>query len=108
MSTSKLDTSRVFQPVTVQTQTTALRLSWTEVAIRDTGIEFLSAHPIPAYTELTVELRSPVEAKPVRGNGVVVDCSGNRHTGYVVSLLFMGLTRQSQERLTQLAWLQGA
>jgi hypothetical protein len=52
---------------------------------------------------VTVELRSPADSRPVRGIGVVVDCAGNRHSGYVVSLLFMNLTRQSQERLVQLA-----
>jgi hypothetical protein len=36
---------------------------------------------------------------------VVVDCSGNRHVGYTVSLLFLNLSRQSQERLSALAAL---
>ena len=41
--------------------------------------------------------------KCVIGNGVVVDCTGNRHSGYVVSVLFLNLARQAQERLTSLA-----
>jgi len=102
MSTSKLDTSGAFQPVLVQTQETKLSLSLAEVSIRDNGIEFLSPNPIPAWTEVTVDLRSPSDSKPVRGSGVVVDCAGNRHSGYVVSLLFTSLTRQSRERLVEL------
>ena len=103
MSTTKLDTSGVFQPITVHTQKTQLLLSDREVSIRSNGIEFLSPSPIAAWTEVTVDLRSPQDQGPVRGTGVVVDCTGNRHSGYVVSLLFMNLTRQSQERLTNLA-----
>jgi hypothetical protein len=30
---------------------------------------------------------------------VVVACSGNRHTGYNVSLVFTSVTKQAQERL---------
>jgi hypothetical protein len=74
-----------------------------QVAIRKNGIEFLSPNAIPLWTEVTVDLRSPLEPRPVRGSGVVVDCTGNRHTGFVVSLMMTNLTRQSQERLSQLA-----
>jgi len=103
MSTSKVDPSGVFHPVTIQTQQTLLRLPASQVSIRRNGVEFLSAHPIPLWTEVTVDLRSPLDARPVRGTGVVVECTGNRHAGYVVSLVFMDLTRQSQERLSHLA-----
>ncbi len=106
MSTTKLDTSGFFEPVTVQTPKTKFLLSPADVCIRSNGIEFLSADPIPAWTEVTVDLRSPVDARPVRGTGVVVDCSGNRHAGYVVSLLFTSLTRQSQQILQQLTETQ--
>jgi hypothetical protein len=30
---------------------------------------------------------------------VVVDCSGNKHTGYHVSMVFTGLTKQAESRL---------
>ena len=73
---------------------------------RRNGIEFLAPQEIPEWTEVTVDLRSPVDGKPVRGTGVVVDCTGNRHAGYIVSLVFMSLSRQSQERLSELAELQ--
>jgi len=78
------------------------------VAIRKNGIAFLSRSPLSLWTEVTVDLRSPLEARPVRGSGVVVDCSGNQRTGYVVSLMLTNLTRQAQERLSQLAIVQTA
>lgn len=99
MSTSNVDHSGAFQPVTVRTQKTVLRLQPHQVQIRNNGVAFLSAQPIPLWTELTLELRAPLEPGSVRGTGVVVDCTGNRHSGYVVSLVFMNLTRQSQENL---------
>ncbi|MBM3882381.1 MAG: hypothetical protein FJ387_22105 [Verrucomicrobia bacterium] len=103
MATSKVDRSGVFEPVTVEAHKTRLLLSAKEVVVRPNGLEFLSPHPIALWTEVTVDLRSPVDARPVRGGGVVVDCTGNRHAGYVVSLVLMNLTRQSQERLRELA-----
>lgn len=103
MSTSKLDGSTPFRTLPGSDSRTALRLQADQVAFRHNGIEFLSPAAIPLWTEVNVDLRSPQESRPVRGSGVVVDCAGNRHTGYVVSLVFMSLTRQSQERLSQLA-----
>jgi hypothetical protein len=35
---------------------------------------------------------------------VVVACHGNRHTGYVVSMVLMNLSRQAQQRLDTLAF----
>lgn len=107
MSTSKVDTSGVFQPVCVPAPT-LLSLSMKEVAIRANGIEFLSPQPRPLWTEMTVELRSSQESRPVRGTGVVVDCTGSRATGYVISLMLTNLTRQSRERLSQMAALRTA
>jgi hypothetical protein len=104
MSTSKVDRSGVFQPVTVQTQQTKLVLAANQVSVRKNGVEFMSPHPIPLWTEVTIDLRSPIDGKSVRGSGVVVECTGNRHTGYVVSLVFMNLSRQSQQRLSQIAF----
>ncbi len=103
MSTSKLDTSDVLRPFPAASSPTRLLLPAEQVAIRKNGIEFLSPNPIPLWTEVTVDLRSPQGERPVRGCGVVVDCMGDRRTGYIVSLMMTSLTRQSQERLCQLA-----
>ena len=103
MSTSKLDTSGVFQPVTLESSSTNLSLSATDVRIRKNGIEFPTATLIPHWTEMTVEIESPVDAKRVRCTGVVVACNGNRHSGYMVALLFTNLSKQAQLRLNSLA-----
>lgn len=102
MTTSKVDNSGLLQHAHVGSPATTLLLPTSQVAIRRNGIEFLSPTSIPLWTEVTVELRSPGNSQRVRGGGVVVDCTGNRHTGYVVSLVFMNLTRQSQEHLSRL------
>jgi hypothetical protein len=104
MSTSKLDTSGVFQPVTLKSTSTNLTLSASDVRIRKNGIEFVNHSAIAPWTEMTVELHSPKDGKKVRATGVVVDCTGSRHTGYAVSMVFMNLSRQSQAHLSTLAF----
>jgi hypothetical protein len=106
MSTSKLDTSGVFETISVQTQQTRLTLPAHAIRFRKNGIEFRSVKPIPTWTEMTVDLQSPWDGKKVHCTGVVVDCNGNRHAGYLVSMVFMNLSRQSQERLAELAHSQ--
>ena len=106
MSTSKLDTSGAFHPLTVQIQQTRLNLPADGVRIRKNGIEFRIATPIPIWTEMSVDLVSPRETKKLHCHGVVVACAGNRHAGYLVSMVFMNLSRQSQERLNMMAFSQ--
>ncbi|MHB1307071.1 MAG: hypothetical protein ACYC23_08325 [Limisphaerales bacterium] len=102
MSTSKFDRSGLFKPVSVHGQRMKLSLSNGEVVVRKSGIEFLSPTSIPIWTELIIELRSRESAQPLHGNAVVVDCVGNRHSGYVVSLVFSHLAPESQRELRQL------
>jgi len=52
---------------------------------------------------MTVGLQSPRDENCARCNGVVVACSGNKHTGYYISMVFTGLTKQSQARLNSMA-----
>jgi len=106
MSTSKLDTYGVFQPVTVKSDRTTLNLPQAAVRIRKNGIEFRAPTPIPVWTEMTVCLQSAGGSKKVNCTGIVVACEGNRHAGYAVSMLLMNLSRQSQERLNLLAYSQ--
>jgi PilZ domain len=106
MSASKIDTSAVFQPLTVESDRTTISLAQDAVRIRRNGIEFRSPAPIPVWAEMTVTLESVGEGKRVHCTGVVVACEGNRHTGYAVSMLFLNLSRQSQERLNSLAFAQ--
>ena len=108
MSTTKLDTSGLFQPVKIESQKTKLSLASDAIRFRKNGIEFRMPDPIAPWTEMTVDLQSPRDSRRMRFMGVVVDCRGNRHTGFVVSIMFMNLSRQSQDRLNQLALTQFA
>lgn len=51
---------------------------------------------------MTITLASPRGGK-LHCTGVVVHCSGNKHMGYRVSMLFTSLTRQAQAQLNILA-----
>src|SRR2546426_12567300 len=103
MSTTKLDTSGVFEPVTVKSDRTTLSLPHAAVRIRKNGIEFRSPTPIPPWTEMTVSLQSAGEAQKVHYTGIWVSCEGNRPAGYAGPLLFINLSPQSPERLNLLA-----
>lgn len=102
MSARKIGSIGSYQPVTVEAQQTQLELSADCVAVRKNGIEFRSPEPFTPWTEMTVALSSPREGK-LHCTGVVVNCSGNRHLGYRVSMLFTSLSRQAQEQLNVMA-----
>jgi hypothetical protein len=103
MSSGKFDSSGAFHPVRVQAQGQELVLPAGQVVVRKNGIEFLSAKPIPEWKEVVIDLRAPGTGARIQGTGVVVDCTGNRHTGYVVSVMFMDLTQESRQQLGLLA-----
>ena len=103
MSASKLNNTDIFHPIGGAASKTLLQLSAGSFRIRKNGIEFKTANAIPAWTEMTVELQAATSAKKVNCTGVIVACNGSRHSGYIVSMLFTGLTRQAQTRLNSLA-----
>lgn len=51
---------------------------------------------------MTVALSCPREGK-LQCTGVVVNCSGNKHLGYRVSMIFTSLTKQAQAQLNVMA-----
>ena len=104
MSARKLSNTELLPPVTVQSQTTRLSLLASTVRIRKNGIEFRAESPIPVWTEMTVSLETPLDPKKLNCTGVVVACTGNRHAGYSVSMVFTSLSRQAQARLNLLAF----
>ena len=106
MKTTKLDTSGVFEPVKVTASELELSLPAHSVHLRNNGIEFLSEKDVPMWTELTIDLQSPNQSGRINCNGIVVACSGNKHNGYVVSIIFMGISPEAQERLTSLVQTQ--
>jgi PilZ domain len=102
MSARKVGSIGSFQPVTLEARKTRLELSTDSVAIHKSGIEFRSPAPLNPWTEMTVTLASPRDGK-VHCTGVVVNCSGNKHMGYRVSMLFTSLTKQAQAQLNIMA-----
>lgn len=97
MSASK-SKSDLFQALTVQSSGTVLNLSPTAFRIRRNGIEFTADKEVPMWTEMTVDLQLP-GTRSFSCSGVVVACTGNRHAGYNVSLVFTSVSKQAQERL---------
>jgi hypothetical protein len=73
------------------------------VRIRKNGIEFRAENAIPVWTEMTVAMQTPTDSRKVNFTGVVVACNGNRHAGYMVSLLFTSVSKQAQARLNSMA-----
>jgi hypothetical protein len=101
MSAKKLDSAKAFEAL--HAHNARLTLPSNAVRIRKNGIEFRTPNPIPPWTELSVDLQSPADARKMHFNGVVVACTGSRHAGYCVSLLFTNVSRQSQARLNSLS-----
>src|SRR5277367_3621061 len=90
------------QPVTVDSRQAKLELSADTVSIHKSGIEFRSPTPFNEWSEMTVALQSTDGGK-LNCSGVVVACSGNKHAGYHVSMLFTSLSKQAQTRLNTMA-----
>ena len=101
MATRKADSAAF---ATSTRSATQLNLAADTTCIRKNGIEFRSATPIAAWTEMTVALRDPEDGREVSATGVVVDCRGDRHQGYMVSMVFMELTPLAQARLSLMAY----
>lgn len=101
MATRKADSAAF---ATSASSATQLNLAADTTRIRKNGIEFRSMTPIAAWTEMTVGLRDPEDGQEVCATGVVVDCRGDRHQGYMVSMVFMELTPLAQARLSLMAY----
>ena len=99
MSARKINGSNSFT-ASLQTR---LSLAAKDVRIQKNGIEFKSQTPIPQWTEMTVDIESG-DTRKAHCSGVVVDCNGNRHTGYLVSLLFTHVSPKSQAALNSLSF----
>jgi hypothetical protein len=102
MSARKAVRPNGYSQVTVEARETQLALPREAVVFRRNGIEFLSPTALPCWTEMTLTVRSPVDKGRMTCTGVVVSCTGNRHTGYHVSMVFTGLSPQAQSKLS--AW----
>src|SRR5262249_44137825 len=103
MSARKIEPGSLQQHVTIEARQTRLVLSPGSVIIHKNGIEFRSAAPFSPWTEMTLTLQSPADNGRVNCNGVVIACTGSKHAGYHVSMVFTSLTKQAQARLSTMA-----
>ena len=103
MSARKIETGSLQQHVTIEARQTRLVLSPGSVIIHKNGIEFRSATAFSPWTEMTITLQSPADNGRVNCTGVVIACTGNKHSGYHVSMVFTSLTKQAQARLSTMA-----
>lgn len=107
MSARKLGSiSSLQQPVTIVGRQAHLELSAESVAVHKSGIEFRSPTPFKEWTEMTVTLQSARDGGGLQCSGVVIACSGNKHKGYHVSMVFTSLSKQAQARLNSMAYFQ--
>jgi len=88
--------------VTVAAAQSSLTLPPEAVSLHRGGIEFRSGKPFPRWVEMTVGIQSPLDGATVNCTGVVVDCTGNRHAGYHVSMVFTSLSKAAESRLNTL------
>jgi len=102
MSARKISSDFSNENITIQARETHLTLNEDSVVIHRGGIEFRSPAPFASWTEMTLTLRAR-DNGVVNCSGVVISCTGSRHAGYHVSMVFTGLTKQAQARLNQMA-----
>ena len=91
------------QQVTFEGRQSRLELSTDAVSVHKSGIEFRSPTPFSEWTEMTVALQSPRDGGKLQCSGVVIACSGSKHTGYRVSMVFTHISEQAQARLNSMA-----
>ena len=104
MSAKKLTGGNSFQSsVSLASRDARLELSADMVSIHKNGIEFRSPKSFNEWSEMTVALQSPKDGSRISCHGVIVACAGSAHTGYHVSLVFTGLTSQTEKQLGAMA-----
>ena len=92
--------------VTLQARQARLSLSPDSIILHRNGIEFRSGTPFSPWAEMTMTLQSSRDGGRVHCNGVVISCTGNKHAGYHVSMVFTGLSRQAEARLNAMVFSQ--
>lgn len=90
--------------LTVEARQSSLTLPPEAVSLHRGGIEFRSQKPFARWVEMTVSIQSPHDGAKVNCTGVVVDCSGNKHAGYHVSMVFTSLSKLAEARLNSIMY----
>lgn len=108
MSARKIANQDSSEQLTVSSRQTSLTLSPDAVSLHKGGIEFHSKMAFPNWVEMTVTLKSPNDGATVNCTGVVVDCLGNKHSGYHVSMVFTSMSKQSEAHLNAMVFSQSS
>jgi hypothetical protein len=103
MSARKIENPGSVQDVSVEARQSRLTLSPGSVIIHKSGLEFRSPTAFAPWTEMTLNLQSSRDNGKVNCSGVVISCTGNRHAGYHVSMVFTSVSKQAQARLSTMA-----
>jgi hypothetical protein len=90
--------------VTVEARQASMTLAPEAVSLHRGGIEFRSEKSFPRWVEMTVSIQSPHDGTKVNCTGVVVDCTGNKHAGYHVSMVFTSLSKLAESRLSTIMY----
>jgi hypothetical protein len=104
MSAKKINSASSFPAsVSVASRDAKLELSTEAVSVHKNGIEFRSPKPFNEWSEMTVALLSPKDGNRISCHGVIVGCAGNKHTGYHISMVFTGLSSETERQLGTMA-----
>jgi len=103
MSAKKLAGVGSFQSsVSVSSRDAKLELSSDTVSIHKNGIEFRSPKSFNEWSEMTVALLAK-DGRRISCHGVIVGCAGNKHTGYHISMVFTGVSPETEKQLGTMA-----
>jgi len=104
MSARKIGSVTALGGVIVEARRASLTLPPEAVSLHRGGIEFRSHKPFPRWVEMTVNIQSPHDGAKVNCTGVVVDCTGSKHAGYHVSMVFTRLSKSAESRLNSIMY----
>ncbi len=108
MSARKISNPSSSEQLTVNSRQASLTLSPEAVSLHKGGIEFHSQTAFPNWVEMTVTLKSPHDGTTVNCTGVVVDCIGNKHAGYHVSMVFTSMSKQAEAHLNAMVFARAS
>lgn len=104
MAVTKRDASGTFDAALAGKPSKQAAVASAPLQLNHNGITFVSARPVPEWTELDVQMRLPQnhlhKASSVTCHGVVVQCTKRPFAaGYEVSLLFLDLPEHAHPQL---------
>lgn len=97
--------SSIRSNATIPVREAQLTLTADNVVIRRGGIEFRSPNSFAPWTEMTIAIRA-FDNQVVNCSGVIIGCTGSRHQGFHVSMVFTSITEKAQQQLTVISQSQ--